>query len=80
MFLAYLKYDSLFFPKNSNLHFLGSGPEGVNDLCIYMGIFSFFSFSFFSSSFSVPPSQIPVLRPKFQSQGPYPSFEAQILA
>ena len=39
------------------------------------GIFSF-SFSFFY----VPPPQIPVSRPKFQSRGPNPSLEAHIPA
>ena len=41
-------------------------------------IWGIFSFSFSSSS--VPPPQIPVSRPKFQSRGPNPSLEAHIPA
>ena len=55
--------------------FLGSGPEGADDLCFHTwGNFS--SFSSFSSS-SVPP---PASRPKSWPWGPNPSLETQILA
>ena len=71
---------------------LGSGPEGVDDLCFH----TYGEFSPSSPSSPPPPSlplksqsrglnssleaQIPVLRPKFQPQGPDFSLEAQILA
>ena len=60
---------------------LGSGPEGVDDICFHTcGGFSPPS----SSTFPPPTSnlslddQIPVLRPKSQPRGPNPCFEAQI--
>ena len=45
--------------------FLGSGPEGVNDLCFH----TYGEFSPSSPSSMSPPPQIPVSRPKFLPQG-----------
>ena len=55
--------------------FLGSGPEGVDDLC-------FHTYGEFSPSppSSPSPPQFPVSRPKFQSQGSNPGLETQIPA
>ena len=49
--------------------FLGSGPEGVDDLCFHTGEFS-----------PPPPSSSPpsTSRPISQPRGSYPSLEAQI--
>ena len=56
--------------------FLGSGPEGFDDLCFH----TYGGFSPPSPPPSTSPPQIPVLRPKFQARGPNPSLEAQIPA
>ena len=52
--------------------FLGSGPEGVDDLCFH----TYGEFSPSSSSPSYPPP--PASRPISQPGGPYPSLQAQI--
>ena len=52
---------------------LGSGPEGVDDLC-------FHTYGGFSPSPPPSPPQSPASRPEFQSRGPNPSLEAQIPA
>ena len=79
-------FDVEFMFYNS---FLGSGPEGVDDLC-------FHTYGGFSPPSPPPPpsptspflnsqsrgtnssleAQIPVLRPKSQPQGPNPSLKA----
>ena len=66
----------------SVLSFLGSGPEGADDLCFHTGEISP------QSSPSSPPASLSTpfeahilaLRLKSQPIGPNPSLEAQILA
>ena len=85
------KITKYFFEK----WFLGSGPEGADDLCFHTGEISPPPYP--PSSSSVPPpglhaqnqplgsnpsleAQIPASRPKFQPQGPNSSLRTQISA
>ena len=77
LFLSFNVF-SLFrsFFLSSFLPFLGSGPEGVDDLCFHT--YGEFSPSSPPSSPSLYPLQIPVSRPKFQSRGPNPCLNPSL--